>query len=511
MTGLAMERREEADRDAVPARSTALLATLDRSLILRLGLFTLIAMLLRLPVLGDWNWYSDDQFYALVGQRLWAGDTLYVDIWDRKGPALFALYALIAGISRDPLAWQLAAVLAAAAGGCGTYALARLLSAPRGAVMAALAYLALMIRFDGSTGEAAVFYNPLMMLAAWGIATRLDALRAGRLDRRTCTGIAAAGLALAFKPTALFESLWFGGTIAWLLLRAGTPAPRLAARLALLALIGAAPWLLAGLWYALHGHFAQLWQATFISNFHRQNLDGHERLMRCLALLGQMGLPIAFAGLAEVDRRRRGAPAPAVLPFLAGWCLVAFAGVLGYPNIFTNYALPLLAPVCVLAAGFFQNRGLAPAALAAVVVTSLGFSHVYDLPTRLAARASLAAFERHVVQQTPQRRLLVIGHTSLLYARIGARPPAPLAFPRHLYDGAEAGSSGIDEVAEMRRILAARPETVVIQDPLRADPVNAANLAAVAAYVRKCGAVRAFAMADKDGPVTQTVYSRCAR
>ncbi|MFD2579249.1 hypothetical protein ACFSTD_13005 [Novosphingobium colocasiae] len=65
-------------------------------------------------------------------------------------------------------------------------------------------------------------------------------------------------------------------------------------------------------------------------------------------------------------------------------------------------------------------------------------------------------------------------------------------------------------MAEMRRILAARPETVVIQDPLRANPVNEANLAAVNAYVRRCRTVRAFALSDKDGPVTQTVYSRCA-
>ncbi|WP_374414352.1 hypothetical protein [Novosphingobium colocasiae] len=500
--------RDEVMAAEMPAARLAV--AVDTRAPLRFALFFLIALALRWPVLGDWNWYSDDQFYALVGERMAAGDLLYVDIWDRKGPALFALYALIAMVSHAPLAWQLAATLAAAAGACGVYALSRLIGGPRGAYMAATAYLALMIRFDGSTGEAAVFYNPLVMLAAWSVATRLDALRTGTLPLRVVAGMAAAGLAIAFKPTALFESLWFGATIAVLLWRSGMAPGRLVAALAMAALAGALPWLLTGLWYLHLGHFADLWQATVASNFHRQNLDPHERTMRALALLGQLGLPILCAVLGEANRRRTQAPPSPALRFLSGWCLVSFVAVLGYPNIFTNYALPMLAPLCVLGVGFYQQRSIAPLLLAAIVISSLAFAHIYELPTRWRARAQLAAFERHVRAETPYRRLLVIGHTSLLYARIGARPPSVLAFPRHLYDGAEAGSSGIDEVAEMRRILAARPETVVIQDPLRANPVNEANLAAVNAYVRRCRAVRAFALSDKDGPVTQTVYSRCA-
>lgn len=512
MNDMAIQPYEPAAPQGTAARAPWLstLAALDRSLLLRIGLFLLAALALRWPVLGDWNWYSDDQFYALVGQRMWAGDTLYVDIWDRKGPALFATYALIAAISHDPLAWQLAATAAAAAGACGTYALSRLLSGPRGATFAALAYLALMIRFDGSTGEAAVFYNPLIMLAAWSVATRLDELRAGKVPPRIMAGMAAAGMGLAFKPTALFESLWFGATISLLLWRSGMPKARWFATLAGLALVGAAPWLLTAAWYAWHGHFAQLWQATVASNFHRQNLAPLERAMRSVALTGLLGLPLAFAAFAEVDRRKLRVPACPALLFLGGWCLAAFVAVLGYPNIFTNYALPLIAPLCVLGAPFFDRRAIAPMAFAALAITALAGTHVYDLPTRLVAKARLADFERTVARETPHGHLLVLGHTSLLYARIGSRPPSILAFPRHFYDGAEAGSTGIDEVAEMQRILGARPETVVVQDPLRANPLNTANVAAVAAYVRNCPKVRRFALFDKDGPVTQTVYSHCA-
>lgn len=344
--------RDEVMAEMRPAR---LAGAMDARAPIRFALFCLVALALRWPVLGDWNWYSDDQFYALVGQRMAGGDLLYVDIWDRKGPALFALYALIARLSPSPLAWQLEATAAAAAGACGVHALSRLIAGPRGALMAAIAYLALMIRFDGSTGEAAVFYNPLMMLAAWSIATRLDVLRVGTVPRRVVAGMAAAGLAIAFKPTALFESLWFGATIALLLWRGGMAPVRLVAVLAALALLGAAPWLVTGLWYAHIGHFADLWNATVASNFRRQNLDAHERIMRGLALLGQLGLPILCAVLGEADRRRAQTALSPVLRFLFGWCLVSFVAVLGYPNIFTNYALTMLAPLCVLGAGFTSD------------------------------------------------------------------------------------------------------------------------------------------------------------
>jgi len=55
-------------------------------------------------------------------------------------------------------------------------------------------------------------------------------------------------------------------------------------------------------------------------------------------------------------------------------------------------------------------------------------------------------------------------------------PPTALLFPPHLYDGAEAGASGLDTSAELRRVLDWRPEAVVIQVPLPAQPLNQATV-----------------------------------
>ncbi|MFD2136389.1 hypothetical protein ACFSLT_16915 [Novosphingobium resinovorum] len=74
------------------------------------------ATLIRCPAWGEWNFGIDDQFYALVGERLAKGDLLYVDIWDRKGPLLYLIFTAIALVSPTMLAYQLVATLSAALG-----------------------------------------------------------------------------------------------------------------------------------------------------------------------------------------------------------------------------------------------------------------------------------------------------------------------------------------------------------------------------------------------------------
>jgi len=94
---------------------------------------------------------------------------------------------------------------------------------------------------------------------------------------------------------------------------------------------------------------------------------------------------------------------------------------------------------------------------------------------------------------------------------VGARPPAPLAFPPHLYEGAESGVSGVDEVEEMRRIIAGRPEAVVVQHPLPARPINMANVNQLGAYLKTCRRLRTFTIYDHNGAQKQDVYSRCGQ
>lgn len=470
-----------------------------------------IALLFRFPVFGEWNYEVDDQFYALVGQRMLDGATLYVDIWDRKGPVLYLIYAGVALISRSPIAWQLAATLFAALGAWGIAVMARTWTGPRAAFMGGVAYLAMLSRFEGAAGQAQVFYNTFMIAAAWAILSRVSRLESGRIDLRLALAMTSGGLAIATKQSAGLECIWFGSFCIFMLRRHGkSPAPRLAGQAAILALAGALPMLVIAAWYWHVGHFDALAGALVESNFSRSYDTLQERLLRLAALLGQMGFPLAFAALAVIPA---GGWRTASLPvrFHLLWFAVAFLAVAAFPNIYAHYALPMMAPLCVLCAGFFEHRrGIAGLALGALVVVNLFYAGTFNLPERVHARAAMAQFEQWVHGETPERRLLVWGSPSFLYARIGALPPSPLAFPRHLFDGAEAGASGFDEVAVLRRFLATRPETVVVQDDLLASPLNQPNIDQVQVYLRTCGVSRRFTIYDHMGPMPQTVYSRCA-
>ncbi|WP_150531648.1 hypothetical protein [Staphylococcus aureus] len=64
---------------------------------------------------------------------------------------------------------------------------------------------------------------------------------------------------------------------------------------------------------------------------------------------------------------------------------------------------------------------------------------------------------------------------------------------------------------QLRRVRRARPETVVVQEPLPAAPLNEANVARIAAYVRRCEAVRRMTIYDHEGEKRMAVHSGCAR
>lgn len=493
------------DRGAWLGRTTAVLERSAAAQFLVLAAFALIA---RGATFGEWNFDTDEQFYALVGRCMLDGATLYVDIWDRKPPALYLVYALIALVSRSVLAFQLAATLTAIVGAFGISHMARRVSGAVPSLMAGVAYLALLGRFGGASGQAPVWYTTLMILAAWAIVSRLDVLRRGRIDIVVVAGMAAAGLAVAFKQSAAIECAFFGLFITARLLTNGARSARIVPRVALLAIVALLPIAATFAWYWHIGHLPELWQALVRSNFARLYEGPWGRVFRFGVLIGLLGMPIVFAGLgwAALGRDERRDPA---LAFVAAWAIVAILAVAIFPNIFYHYAIPILPPLCILCAVFFARARIGRAGFVAVLVVSLAYGNTLDLATRLRAHRAAPELVAYVQAETPGKRLLVWGIPNYLYVLVGAEPPSRLAFPPHLYEGAESGVSGIDEVEELRRIIAGRPETIVVQNPIVASPINLRNMAQLDAYLKTCRKLRRFTIYDHNGPQGQDVYSRC--
>lgn len=486
---------------------TAIEAERGVSRAMLLAIMLAAAFLTRCANLGDWNFEVDDQYFALVGHRMLAGDTLYVDIFDRKGPALYLLYAGLAALGSSPVAYQLAGIAATALAGYGVARIAALIGAARGGIAAGIAYCLLTVAFGGANGQTPVFYNPLMVACAWCVISRIDLLGQGRIDTRIALGFAAAGLAIAFKMSAVFEGIGFGILVLCLLVRARAPVARVVAIAALLALLGMLPMLVAAGWYAWAGHFAEFWQAVVASNFARTYDSAHRaaRIGAAWVSIQPLAL-VAVCGLVSLHRDGRLSGKAIVVGV---WLGIAFLAIMAFPTVYSHYLLTLLAPLCVAAAGLYRHaRWGAPLALTlgGMYLVSSG---ELNFAERARSRVESARLVEAVRLATPHHRLLVWGFPSYLYVLAEAKPPSVLAFPPHLFDGFEAGSSGHDEVAEIRRILAARPEAVVVQQPLPSFPVNARTSAMVDAYVARCRVVRRFALRDHKGVQQQVLYTAC--
>lgn len=485
-------------------------AKLEKSRLLQFLMIAVLALLFRGATFGEWNYDVDEQFFALVGQRILEGDVLYVDIWDRKPPALYLVYSGIALVSKSFLAFHLGATLIAILGAYGVTRIARYFAPTIPALMAGASYLALMGRFGGASGQAPVWYTTLMIYAAWAIISRIETLRRGRIDFTILAGMAAGGLAVAFKQSAAIEVAFFGLVIAGLLLSSPEHRARGFGLSALLAVISVLPIAATFAWYAHIHRLPELWQALVTSNFTRLYVGTPERILRFGVMLSLLSLPLLFAvlswfGLTSEERREPR------FRFVTAWAVVAVLSVASFPNIYYHYAIPILPPLCIMGAMFFARPRVGWFGFVAVLTLGLFYGNTLNLTTRLRAHAAAPELVEYVRAETPNKQLLVWGMPNYLYALVGSKPPSRLAFPPHLYDGAESGASGIDDVEEMRRILADGPETVVVQNPIPARPINKANIAQVSAYLKTCETMRSFTIYDHDGSQVQDVYSRCGQ
>ena len=466
------------------------------------------ATLIRFPIWGEWNYDLDDQYYYLIGQRILHGAVLYVDVWDRKGPALYLFYAAVGAVSSSAIAYQIAATFCAACGGYGVVRLARLAALPAPALLAGLAYCALLNQFGGENGQAAVIFNPLIIACAWSIATRIDLLRLGRIDWALPFGMACTGIAIAFKQSVAIEAAFFELTIAISLWRSPMVRKRVFAVVAMLALIAALPMLVTFGFYAAHDHFAAMWQALVTSNLQRGYDTPLNRLWYLGVLLARLALALAFAIMGVLTLKREDSLSREVR-FVLQWAIVALGAIAAFPAVYAHYALTALAPLCVLGAPLFARRPIGIVAWAALVFPALALGNTFHVAERLVSHRETPKFEAYVRVHTPHRRLLVWGVPNALYARLKSYPPSPVLFPPHYYEASENGATGHDPIIELQRILEWKPETVVVQYPLAIQSANHATIAMVHAYLRSCRNVRRFVLADHLGPQVQWVHTGC--
>ncbi len=446
----------------------------------RFVLLLVLAAFSRWTYFGDLSYHNDEVFYFTAAQRLHDGLSLYTQVWDRKGPGLFLTYWLIAGVSRDVLAFQIAACVSAAATAFIVTRLARRMASPFGAMLSGVLYLAGLPMFCGGGGQSPVFYNLWIALAVLLLVRAGPALRRGNVTATALAAMASAGFALTFKQSAAPEAVCFGLiAAAWL--------ARDSVRTAVfgggqLALAGMAPFAVATLYFAATGRMAAFWQAMVTANLRKTYNPWGDALAR-LDALGWMGLPLLLlcaAGL--VLLWRRGHPLRLVV---TAWVIAAFVGAGMLPNLYDHYMLPLIAPLALAAAPALDRRPLGLVLAGAAALYLLGNSGALALTERAQARAEMRALADEIRTRDPAPRLLVYQGPGYLNAMVGSFPPSPLLASFHLYFPAEDNVSPFDTAAEMRRNLAWQPTVVVLNHAWPSDQENARTAPLVRAYVRE--------------------------
>ncbi|MCT2400147.1 hypothetical protein [Novosphingobium mangrovi (ex Huang et al. 2023)] len=436
----------------------------------------LIGMALRASTFGDPNLHVDEAFYQTVGIAMHHGAIPYVDVWDRKPWGLFFFYYLIAFISQSPLAYQLIATVFVAATAWMIGRIASVWSSPRAGLFAGIVYLLWLDEMQGFGGQGPVFYNLFMVVAGWIVFRSHESLRAGRIPPSVPAAMLLAGIAITFKPTAFFESCFFGLYGLYHLSRSSIPRARLALNAAGWMVLGAVPAIAISAWYWLHGYWDIYWQAMVLSNLSKPGFL-YASTMRALVTFIFLAPIIVVVPLSLATWRGEGRR------FTTWWMFAALLGLLSVPNFYMHYSLPLLIPLCLYTATFFQRRIAGPLGLVALTLWSLQSSHAFDFEHTRQSQRAMAALADAIRTHDNGGDLFIVDGPPQLYILTGHRFPTPLVFPHHLGHLIEKDLSHLSTIGETRRVLGLRPGIVVMPDKPRQDPPNMEVIDAVTAYV----------------------------
>ena len=442
-----------------------------------------VALATRLPAFGNPVPEFDEQLYSLIGAQMGRGLVPYAELWDRKPPGLFLIYAAAHWLGGDgPVAYQLPALGVCLIGGWQVWRLALHLTDRRTAALAAPLYPALMAVFDSFSGQSEIFFAPLLMAMAQALlAARARALRAAR--HFCLLAMACGGIALQVKYTVLAQCLFFGVCALWLLRAKGRRPAGLTFDAATFAMLGVAPTLLAAAWFAWAGALDDFIFANFLSIGRRATMPVgwllNEQLIFAVPVVA-----LATGGIAcALAARRRGEP-PAHLWWLAlAWLGMAIAGLFMVRTIYTYYFGALVPATILVSLPLFDGRSRWGRAAWTVVLAGMlaGFNPVERFTNTQRGHATIARLTAVIAPHVGARShcLYVFDGPTALYRLTGSGLPTRFIYPDHLNNVLEASALPVDPAGEVARIFAERPG-VVITSPDKVTPQNPATNAVVA-------------------------------
>lgn len=430
-----------------------------------------VAFIVRSRHFGNPELHVDESFYLYVGDRMLHGAIPYVHIWDRKPIGLFLLYAAIRMLGGEGIVqYQIFATLFAGS----TAALIAMWTRPAAGTIAALAaggcYLAWADRLGGMGGQAPIFYNLLILIAAYQTWRGLVAEPIPNTRKILMSGAATMlilGIAIQMKYTVVVEGMFFGLVLLWQLYRAGASPLAFLATGLLWIFIALLPTMTAFIWYAAHGYGQQFIFTNFQSIWLRPMNPPGVVAQRFRDIAVFLAVPMVLACIRILSNWRSQSRYDALSArFLAGWLIAASAAVLMIGVLYGHYALPLLPPLFVTLAPMMRPKRLGYFALTAMLVLGIRSLLISD------ARRSqytgtgweIRPLANFIRPRLNGECLYVFSGPMALYTLTHSCAPTAYIFPPHLSTKGEAQALGIDPGQELRRILSLHPPVIVSYD-----------------------------------------------
>lgn len=439
----------------------------ERRAFLAPSILFLFCLACRAPSFGNPLVGLDEGFYLFVGGQMLHGALPYVDIWDRKPIGLFLIYAFFHLFGPYRIwAYQIGAALCVWLTSVILMRMARKVAPPGGAFVSGLIYIASLNLANGEGGQSPVFYNLLVVLA---MALILGVNGAGvppaRIRRAGRWAMALFGLALQINYMPVFEGCFAGLYLLWLLHRAGAGFGDCVREGAVWIGIALVPTALTMGFYAATGHLHEWWFANFVSIFRRglrpRALVLHQaRKLLLFAIPPLLCIPLRRILCGDVTAAEN-----RDLRFIDLWAFAAAGGVAVFRGgWYTHYALPMFAPLSLLAAPLWRRKAGRAWGLALLCVAVVKGQFVVQ---KRQHRGDDAATFRAMLETVsrPPGCVFIYNGPVVLYDFIRYCPLTDHPFPGHFDEESERGATGMDVDRELSRILAARPLYIISREP----------------------------------------------
>ncbi len=444
-----------------------------------------IILIERLPTIGFASLNVDESAYLAIGEAMLRGAVPYIDIIDRKPVGLYVIYALATSIFSDPIIGaRILGLICTGISAGFIFAIARrhLHESRVSATLAASLFSCFAILYGGDAAQYNVFVMPFTAVAAWIVFENLARLSRGEPPQALRIGLSGLllGLAMQIKYTPAFEGMGFG----LLLMAAGwqfrtslgaVGLRKLTVGLVLMLVGGLAPTLAVAAIYWRMDQFDAFMFYNFTVNVVRPVTDYAPGLLTFrMAEVLAIAAPLLGFSFRFANRVRAGAvtfPVDArwAQLGLAVWFGAALFGALVQRQPYLHYFYAVVPPLALWSASAMIGRAglLRPIRWIAFLIplAFAGYAGGWTVETYTHGSAYLPREIAQTLRAERVRSLYVFNWFGILYHLSELPSPTRFTLPTHLLRDLEAASFEFDAKPEVERILAAKPEVIVVARP----------------------------------------------